>query len=159
LDDELLRLPEKYRAPVVLCDLEGHTREEAARRLGWPAGSMSRRLDRARSLPRRRPTYRGGALTRIGLAPPPVPPRRLGTDRSDLASSVRPIMATFRSTSEGGDGYGAILSAAARMQGSRPDFARILPAARAAASAAREIEASRSGGLAPLWDRFASEMR
>ena len=47
LDDELLHLPEKYRAPVVLCDLEGRTHEEAARQLGWPAGSMSRRLARA----------------------------------------------------------------------------------------------------------------
>ena len=45
LDDELLRLPEKYRAPVVLCYLEGRTHEEAARQLGYPAGSISRRLD------------------------------------------------------------------------------------------------------------------
>ena len=54
LDDALGQLPEKYRAPVVLCYLEGKTNEEAARQLGWPAGSISRRLDRARSLLKRR---------------------------------------------------------------------------------------------------------
>ena len=41
------QLPEKYRAPVVLCYLEGKTNEEAARQLGWPAGTMSRRCSAA----------------------------------------------------------------------------------------------------------------
>ena len=44
------QLPDKYRDPVVLCYLEGLTNEQAARRLGWPAGTISRRLQRARSL-------------------------------------------------------------------------------------------------------------
>jgi RNA polymerase sigma factor (sigma-70 family) len=54
LDEALRQLPEKYRAPVVLWSLEGKTNDEAARELGWPAGSMSRRLERARCLLRYR---------------------------------------------------------------------------------------------------------
>jgi RNA polymerase sigma factor (sigma-70 family) len=61
LDEELNLLPEKFRAPLVLCYLEGKTHEEAARLLGCPPGSMSWRLSRAQEALRARLVRRSPA--------------------------------------------------------------------------------------------------
>jgi RNA polymerase sigma factor (sigma-70 family) len=63
LDEELNRLPEKYRLPVILCDLEGRTRKEVAHQLQLEAGTLSSRLTRARRMLADRLTRRGVVLS------------------------------------------------------------------------------------------------
>ena len=59
LDDELSRLPDRHRAAIVLCELEGLSRREAACRLGVSEGTLSSRLARAKIQATRAPHTTG----------------------------------------------------------------------------------------------------
>ena len=70
LHEEIDRLPEKYRQPIILCYLQGQTQPQAARTLGWPLGTVQIRLHRGRERLRSRLTRRGAgaiALTSADL--------------------------------------------------------------------------------------------
>jgi RNA polymerase sigma factor (sigma-70 family) len=68
LDQELSRLPDKYRVAIVLCDLEGHSGKDVARQMGCPEGTVASRLSRGRALLAKRLTRRGLALSGASLA-------------------------------------------------------------------------------------------
>jgi RNA polymerase sigma factor (sigma-70 family) len=67
LDEELARLPSHYQAVIILCDLEGRTRKEAANRLDIPDGTLSSRLAAARRMLARRLSRRGVTLSLASL--------------------------------------------------------------------------------------------
>ena len=108
IQEEIGRLPEKYRAAVVLCYLEGLTHEMAAERLGWPVGSVKSRLAWARERLRVR-------LTRRGVAPTTLPFDRSGSSR-DAEPAPTPVLlgtrladATLRGALKAGMGKGALV--------------------------------------------------
>jgi RNA polymerase sigma factor (sigma-70 family) len=68
LDEELSRLPAKYRLLLVLCDLEGRARKDVARQLGMPEGTLSSRLTTARGMLAKRLARHGLAVSGGSLA-------------------------------------------------------------------------------------------
>ena len=101
IDQELSGLPDAYRAAVVACDLEGHTRAEAAGRLGWSEGTVASRLARGRALLADRLTRRGVAIPAAGWL------AVLGSGTADAIPTVDFYVTHVRaSTSGGGAGTG-----------------------------------------------------
>lgn len=93
---ELERLPETYRDPVTLCYLEGMTHQDAARRLGWPVGTVKVRLVRGRRLLRERLDRRGvgfGSALLLWLLDPSKAPAIPGPL---VDSTVRAMMLVAR---------------------------------------------------------------
>jgi RNA polymerase sigma factor (sigma-70 family) len=90
LDEELARLPEKFRAVLVLCYLQGLTQDEAAHQLGWSKITCRRYLERGRELLGTRLARRGVTLSAVLFAPllcecsaiAALPPNLLGTTQT-----------------------------------------------------------------------------
>ncbi len=91
LDEELQRLPERLRSPLLLCYLTGLTRDEAAKQLGWSLGTLKRRLEEGRNALRARLVKRG--IASVGLALTVLTPEalRAAVSRSLLESSLNLI--------------------------------------------------------------------
>jgi RNA polymerase sigma factor (sigma-70 family) len=99
IDEEIGRLPEHYRLPLILCHLEGMRHHEAAERLGCPVGTVESRLSRARDQLRARLVRRGLAPAGGGFAA-----LLLATDaRASLPSLVASTIQTaFKTATVGG---------------------------------------------------------
>jgi len=104
LDEELTKLPEQCRSPLVLCYLEGKTQDEAVRLLGWSKSTFRRRLEQGRDTLGRRLTRRGVTLSAVLSAPllvdaeakAALPPLLVAsTVRAGLASATGQITGTL----------------------------------------------------------------
>jgi RNA polymerase sigma factor (sigma-70 family) len=93
IQEELANLPERYRLPVVLCELEGLTHAEAAKVLGWPIGSVSSRLSRARTRLRDQLARRGVSAPAVVFPAAGLPPALL-RDTTAAAVGTIPVLPT-----------------------------------------------------------------
>jgi RNA polymerase sigma factor (sigma-70 family) len=94
LDEELRRLPDLYRVPIVLCDLEGRGRKEVARQLGIPEGTLSSRLAAARKRLGDRLRRHGLSASLVGAASARVPaPLVSSTVRTAIRVAAGPAAA------------------------------------------------------------------
>ena len=135
--DELTRLPDDYRRPIVLCYLDGLTHQEAARRLDWPVGTVKVRLVRGRRMLRERLNRRGVALG-AGLLVMLPPSRRACAVTEPLVESTARAMS---------------LEAAGRHAALRSEYPRV----RELADAAGRLGLLRGpAGSGPRWSSWPS---
>jgi RNA polymerase sigma factor (sigma-70 family) len=108
LDEELQRLPERYRVPLLLCYLEGRTQDEAALQVGWSLSTLRRRLDHGRTLLRMRMLRRGATLG-AGLIVSVIAPSAL---RAALSADLEHAVLRAASAAGGGTIAPAVLALA-----------------------------------------------
>jgi RNA polymerase sigma factor (sigma-70 family) len=156
---ELERLPEKYRAPVVLCDLEGLTHQEAAERLGWPSGSLSRRLGKARAILRHRLASKGLALALIGLTAATLMwsfDRLADGRRNHERSLVRQSMSAFRTDRDEDENVARWLVELTRENGEPANRDHAKAVANQATAAALAIKTHDPGAMRQEWQTHAA---
>jgi RNA polymerase sigma factor (sigma-70 family) len=135
LDDELGRLSDRYRAPLVLCYLEGRTQDEAARQLGWGLNSLRRRLAQGRRLLEAR--LRGRGVT--------LPAALAALLAGGVAAVPGPLRAATLAAATGGAAGTAVLSAA------RKGVAHLLPTAGKKVGAAVAVVALAAAACFGYW--------
>ncbi|HEV3258521.1 MAG TPA: RNA polymerase sigma factor, partial [Gemmataceae bacterium] len=165
LDAELQGLPERYRAPLVLCYLQDRTRDQAARHLGWSLRTFDRRLGQARELLRARLTRRGLTLSAAFLA------TGLATEAAGAAVPALLVSSTLKTAMvfAGSGAVSAKVAALAKgaVEGMAAAKLKVVTALLLAASVimagvglaahqalpAKEPEAKQAGGAAPRTTR------